>query len=136
VLVFLSDEWIAALDALVARGRELATSIDVPIVVEHVVHDAPGGAVRYHLVVGGGEASVRTGPASRADVTLLWSYDAAVGIARGTANAQGAIASGGLRLRGDVGRIGSCAAALAAFGDLFGELRARTDYRGFGGTER
>lgn len=124
---FLSDEWIAACDA--AAGANAALGTGERLVVEQHVTEVPGGAdVTYHLVLGGGRAAFATGPAAAAGVRIDTDHATAVELARGTANAQQALATGRLRVRGDLERLVEHAPRIEALGDVFRAVRAATTF--------
>jgi hypothetical protein len=52
----------------------------------------------------------------------------AADLARGTLNAQRALTTGRLKVRGEVDRLGASSAALAGLGDLLGALREDTEF--------
>ncbi|HVW34496.1 MAG TPA: SCP2 sterol-binding domain-containing protein [Acidimicrobiia bacterium] len=121
---FLSDEWIAALDA---AAREAALPGDVRLTIQQVV-TRDGDAVAYHLVLGDGRARVHPGRAESPDVTLVQTREVAAALSRGELNAQQALEAGLLKLRGDIGRLGREGRALTAVGDVFAAVRSTTDY--------
>ena len=124
---FLSADWLAAVDT---AGRT-ATSSDcaaAPFTIAHEVTGVPErGEVRYVLRFDAGGIALETADAP-ADVTLLTDYETAVALARGTANAQQALAGGRLHVRGDITVLTSNAGALSAWADVFAAVRATTDY--------
>jgi hypothetical protein len=132
VAVFLSDDWIAALDRALRAERGLAAC--AAVTVEQTVTDTPNGEVRYRVVIDadGGRAQRVTpdgGAGSRpADVRLTTDFSTAVAIARGAENAQIALARGRLRLGGDVHALSRFTAALATIPRLAGALRAETTF--------
>jgi len=125
---FLSDEWIAAMDAT-ARAVAAPTGL----VVEQLVRDVPSrGDVRFHVVFAEAGARVLGGAAPRADVRLSSDYATAVALARGEINAQEALSHGRLRIVGDVNALVARSEALLALGDVFGRVRAATEYERVG----
>ena len=124
---FLSPEWIAALDA---AAREATVPGSVRLTIQQVVTDGGDdeGDVRYHLVVDEGRLHVRAGEAEAADVTLVQTRDVAAALSRGELNAQQALESGRLKLRGDIGHLAREGRALAAMEDVFAAVRAVTTY--------
>lgn len=126
---FLSPEWIAELDAAAKTSEALrAGAADVRATIEQVVPDAPGGAVRYHVTIDRGDVHVCSGPADAPDVTLVTGYEAARTISDGTATAQQALTAGSLEIKGELARFVGLDRALAAVGDVFAAVRARTTY--------
>ena len=132
VAEFLSDEWLAALDAAArdsADNDDGAGDTDA-LAVEPVVRGVPGrGDVRYRVTC---DTVVRSVTPSRdrepADVRIETDYATAVALARGELNAQTALADGSLRVSGDLARLGAHAPALARLGDLFASVRATTTF--------
>jgi SCP-2 sterol transfer family len=127
VLRFLSPEWLRAFDTALRSERDLgARFVGSPIAIAQEVVDA---AVQYVIVLDGDggrvEAERRDFPV---DVTLVCDRTTAAGLAQGTLNAQRALTSGRLKLRGDVDRLGAASAALAGLGDLLADLRADTEF--------
>ena len=127
MLRFLSPEWLRAFDTALRSDRELgARFVGSPIAIAQEVVDA---AVRYVIVLDGDggrvEADRRDFPV---DVTFVCDRATAAGLAQGTLNAQRALTSGRLKLRGEVDRLGAASAALAGLGDLLAGLRADTEF--------
>jgi hypothetical protein len=139
---FLSEEWIAALDAVARDSPALARLGEAgPFTVVHVVRDvpdpAPGRAARTvvmalecrdgHVRV---EARPEAGPLpARGALRVECDYDTAVGLARGTTNVQHALAVGAWRASGDLAAVAARAGTLHAVGDVFAAVRAATTYR-------
>jgi putative sterol carrier protein len=123
---FLSAAWIDALDAA-ARVAVLDTTAS--ITVEQVVRHAPGGEVRYHLLISDGRARVHTGPADTADLRLFADYETAARLQRGELNAQEALAAGCLKVQGRFERLVRVDDALRALENAFAPVRAQTTYR-------
>ena len=130
--VFLSEEWIAALDE--ALRAEAGLSDCAAVTVEQTVTGTPDGDVRYRVVIddrggrvlrAGGDDAI---PHAPADVRLTTDYATAVAIARGAENAQIALAQGRLQLGGDVHALARFTAALAAMPGVTRALRAGTTY--------
>jgi len=127
---FLSPEWVTALDSAARDSVELrAATADIAATVQQVVPDAPNGAVHYHVTIDHGQVYVHAGPAESPDLTLLVDYDVARAINDGTTTAQLALASGRLKIKGGMASFVGHERALAAIGDIFGEIRATTTYR-------
>jgi putative sterol carrier protein len=126
---FLSWEWIEALDAA-ARGATLpADAAAASIEVEQVVHDAPGGEVRYHLRLEGGRVRVHPGPAATPHLRLIADSDLAVRLQRGEINAQEALAAGRLKMQGQFAQLVRADEQLRSLEDVFAAVRAVTTYR-------
>jgi putative sterol carrier protein len=125
VLRFLSDEWIRAFDAALRADATLgARFAATPIAIAQDVESEPG----YVVVLDGAGGRIVTDGSRTGDITFVCSRATAVDLARGDLNAQRALASGRLKLRGDVDRLGSAGDALAALGDLLAGLRADTEF--------
>lgn len=128
---FLSDDWLAAMDAA-ARGRVVPADdplADVSLVVEQVVTGGPS----WRLVVDGGRCAVEaiapgTEPAAEPDVRLTSDRTTAAAIASGQRPALEAFIAGELVLGGDVRSLLEHRAALEVLGDLFAEVKAQTEF--------
>jgi hypothetical protein len=120
---FLSAAWLAHLAELARAAPELADAADTTLVIEQQVLRSDGDAVVYHLVLGPGPARIEAGPADHADLTLVATEAAALGIRDGTTNAQTCLADGTLRLRGDPDVLARHAAMLDRIGDVFAAAR-------------
>ena len=135
VAEFLSDEWIAALDAAAHAAPDDGADTADLLAVEPVVRGVPGrGDVTYRVTCDTvvravtrqlDDASAGDEPA---DVRIETDYATAVALARGQLNAQTALADGLLRVSGDLARLAAHAAALARLGDLFRSVRATTTF--------
>jgi hypothetical protein len=126
---YLSDAWIAALDAAVRDAPHMRTT--APLVIESVFTEVPRrGEVRYRLAVDASGARARAAHAddSPPELRLTTDYATAVAIAQGTDNAQTALARGRLRLGGDVNVLIAHADTLSTLDDLTAALRAATIY--------
>jgi hypothetical protein len=111
---FLSDEWIAALDAAARAAPDLA--VDDALVVEQVVQITAERAVRYRVQFGpDGAAVARTGDTA-ADVVLVTDRATAWALHQGERRAQDAFARGELKVRGRP-------ELLSGRSDLFGRLQ-------------
>lgn len=123
---FLSDPWIASLDAV---SRLVRVEVDRCYVLEQRVRDVPGrGEVRYRVEVSQDGMRVLPGAAERPDVTLSTDYASAAALAKGETTAQHLLAAGRLRVGGDVGALVEASAALERLGDLFEEVRIGTTF--------
>jgi hypothetical protein len=129
VAEFLSDEWIAALDAAVHNAPD-DVSHGGSLAFEPVVHGVPGrGDVRYRVTCDTVIRAVTRSPVDEpADVCIDTDYATAVALARGELNAQAALADGLLRVSGDLARLSAHASALARLGDVFASVRATTTF--------
>jgi hypothetical protein len=122
---FLSPAWIEELDAT-ARASAALTAFTDRLVIEQHVTGVPGGDVRYHVVLGDGTARVRAGAAADPDVVIVTDQPTARAIHDGSENAQGALASGRMDVRGDLEKVREYSDALASLPDLFAPMRAAT----------
>lgn len=135
MLRFLSPEWLRAFDDVLRAepglGARFAAS---PIAIGEEVaaeSDTEPGAepVRYVVVLDGAGGRVESGTgAPPADVTFVCDRATAAGLARGDVNAQRALTSGRLKVRGEVDRLAAASSALAGLGDLLASLRQNTDF--------
>ena len=120
---FLSDAWIAELDAAARAANDLAA--DPPLVLETLVH-RPDGDRGYQVRFVADGATV-TGPgASLADVVLVTDAATAWALHEGALRAQDAFACGALKLRGRPELSGTHAVLLAALERAWAPVRAAT----------
>lgn len=123
---YLSDEWInAAAQAVADAAPEVE---DGPTSLQFEVTAAPGGKVKYALVVEDGTLKFVPGTVKDAEVSFTLDYTTAAEIARGDLPPQVAFMQGRLKLGGDVTVMIRQAAALAGLDDALAELRATTTY--------
>jgi len=122
---FLSDDWIRAFDAALRADPTLGARFAAsPIAIAQEVASAPP----YVVVLDGHGGRIVSDGSQAGDVTFVCSRATAVELARGELNAQRALTSGRLKLRGDVDRLGGAGSALAALGDVLAGLRADTEF--------
>ncbi len=128
---YLSDEWIEAADAALAKAwaeRDADDDIradaqddeDRPAstTIGYTITETPHGKVEYSLHVDTDSAGVSKGkPQDDPDVTMELDYDTAAQIARAETSPQVAFMQGRLRLGGDVTLLIKGAERLAAIGD-------------------
>lgn len=126
---FLSPDWFeqvvhdqTAVQPDAAAGERL--------VICQVVRDAPGGEVRYHVVVEAGRARIippqcDAGPA---DLTITSGWETAVAIAQGKLAAQTALVEGKLRIKGNLAGIAAQSASLAGLDPVPAAVRRDTTY--------
>ena len=127
---FLSDAWIARLDAAARAADDLAT--DPPFVVATLVRSARGDT--GHRVCFDPEGATVTGLASGpggdgadgADVVLVTDPDTAWALHQGALRAQDAFARGALKLRGRPELLAAHADLLAALERALAPVRAET----------
>jgi SCP-2 sterol transfer family len=131
VLRFLSADWLRAFDDALRADRDLGVRFSAhPIAIAQEV-EAGGeleAAVRYVVVLDASGGRVEVSPTTAADVTFLCDRATAADLARGALNAQRALTTGRLKVRGEVDRLGASSAALAGLGDLLGALREDTEF--------
>jgi hypothetical protein len=145
MLAYLSEAWVEALDAaLSAAGRRVgdepadherladrggpgATS---PAVVQYRVVDGPQGERMWHLVLEGGRATARPGPAQGASVTLTQPWPVAVAIARGERSASAAVLRGDISISGDPTTLLPWRETMRGAGHAVARLAAETDFSG------
>jgi putative sterol carrier protein len=124
---FLSDEWIAALDAAATAAQDVPDApgddIEVAQVVEH-----PDGEVAYRFCLEGGRLRIRPGRGDRPTVTLRQDLATATAIARGERSAQQAFMAGEVRVGGDLGALIEAQGALTAYDAALEPVRAATTY--------
>lgn len=134
---FLSDEWLRDLDRAARTVTPPAWPEGETLVVEQVVRPAPvtgHGAdaqdtvattreVRWLLVVSGAGVMIEPGGARAPDVTIITDPATAQSLAEGVSNAQQALATGRLRVRGDLTRLAAMHESLLALGDVFAAVR-------------
>lgn len=123
---FLSEDWLAALDA---AARTRVPGADDPLAgislsLEQVVTGGP----RWRLVIDDGRCSVVTDGPGEADVRLTSDRATAEAIATGRRAALDAFIAGDLVLGGDVRALLDNRAALEALGDLFAQVKAQTTF--------
>ena len=79
---FLSEAWLAAMDAAVRADAELQTvTQDLPLVIGQEVTGGPDGDVRWHVSLENSRPSVRPGPADTPTIWFSQDHDTAVAIA-------------------------------------------------------
>ena len=121
---FLSQEWIAELDAAAASLR---SGSDARLTIEQRIHGVPGLAgadVIYHLVIEPSAARVASGAASAPDVTITTDYETARALHEGRTTAQHALVSGRYKVRGRL----TALRVLTELDDAFAPVRARTTF--------
>jgi hypothetical protein len=127
VVEFLSDAWIARLDAAARAADDLAT--DPPFVVETLVRSPRGDT--GHRVHFAADGATVTGPSSApdgdgADVVLVTDPETAWALHQGALRAQDAFARGALKLRGRPELLATHADLLAALERALVPVRAET----------
>ena len=130
MLEFLSADWVQAFDGVLRADTSLGARFAAnPIAIAQEVstgRDDGGEVVRYVVVL---DADGGRGERDRpGDVTFVCDRATAAGLAQGTVNAQRALTSGRLKIRGEVDRLGAASSALAGLGDLLSGLRGNTEF--------
>jgi predicted lipid carrier protein YhbT len=116
--VFLSDEWI---DALAEAAAEAAPRADARVAIRQVVDD-----VSWTVRVADGAVSVDRG--ALADLTLSSDAVTAAAMARGELAAADALASGRLRVAGDLSVLLGAADGLAGIDAVYAGVRDATTF--------
>lgn len=134
---FLSPAWVERFNELVARhtvdlGPEagLATQGGAFTMAE-LVDGGPDGEICTLVQVDGGRVSMALADpdaARHADVTVRLSWDDAVALSRGGLAPAQALASGRIRVRGDLSVLAAAQGALAELQPLVAQLQAETTY--------
>ena len=125
---YLSDEWIAALDAAASTDAGLATATrDVGLVIQQQVTGGPDGDVAWHVTLDHGHVRILPGTARHADVTFRHDHDTAQAVARGEISAQAAFMIGKLRVGGDGGLLLAHHDLFDSVEDVFASVRADTE---------
>ncbi|HUF83466.1 MAG TPA: SCP2 sterol-binding domain-containing protein [Acidimicrobiia bacterium] len=126
---FLSTEWLEALDAAARGSGSLAARTqDVTLTIQQVVHHAPRGETRYYMTIDRTGVRVRPGSTDSPDLTLIADYDVARAINAGTSNAQQALATGRLRIKGRLALLLGAEDVFATLDDVFAPVRGATTY--------
>ncbi len=123
---FLSPEWLTQLAAVAGESSLTDRAAGLDVSIRQVVRGTPDGDVAYTVRLQGGTVTVV--PDGTADVELTSDYATAAAISQGRLSPATAFASGRLKLGGQVGVLARQAGLLSELGDLFGSLRARTEY--------
>ena len=120
-----------ALDAELRADGDLgarfgSSPIAIAQEVAGTVRDADAPVVRYVVVLDG--EGGRVSADARGDVTFVCDHATAAGLARGDVNAQRALTSGRLKIRGEVDRLAGASSALTGLSDILAGLRAGTEF--------
>jgi hypothetical protein len=131
VVKFLSDAWIARLDAAARRADDLTTA--TPFVVETRVHGPDGDTgsrVRFGpdgaSVTGLSDEGTKGEGGDSADVVLVSDVATAWALHEGTVRAQDAFARGALKVRGRPELLAAHGELLAALERALAPVRAET----------
>jgi len=132
MLRFLSPAWIERLadHQGSGTGEGDAREEDGPVIVlRQVVTATPEGVpASYDVVVSGGTCSLRAASEAPPDLTVRSSYDTACSLASGRLSAHAALASGLLRLSGDLTALARVAEQVGGIDPLPADLRAETEF--------
>lgn len=123
---FLSPQWVAEFDAALRASPLRADASGTTLAFELEARGADGRVRSHHVTIGPEGARAANGPASKPDLVLVTDEETAFALHRNDCNAQAAIASGRLRIRGDLAAFSRHAATIATLSDLFATLRAAT----------
>jgi putative sterol carrier protein len=127
---YLSDEWISTVAQVIATDADIATlAASHPIRVVQVVTGGPNGDVTYHFVTNSSGVSFATGTVADPDITFTQTWDTAVSIASGTANAAEAFINGRVKFRGDHTKVIAAQPLFAALDRVFSAVRGSVDFR-------
>jgi putative sterol carrier protein len=124
VAEFLSDDWLASLDAAARAAPDLVA--DPSLVVEVLVHTEDGDR-GYQVRFEPDGASVRAAGAP-AHVVLVADRDTAWAFHEGTLRAQDAFARGALKVRGRPELLASHGDLLAGLARVFAAVRTETTF--------
>lgn len=142
---FLSAEWLHDLEGAARNVSVETLPAGTSLVVEQVVspcpaaagaHDPAGGdgnppgSLRWSMTLSCEGLRIGAQHPRRPDLTILMDASTAEAVARGTLNAQQALAAGSMRVRGDLTRVAAMHGALRALGDVFAQVRATTEFPG------
>jgi hypothetical protein len=133
---YLTPEWVQAFNAALS-GLDLSAAIaataagsltasDGAFAVAQVVTDGPDGEVRTILAVDETGVTMTFDPdgARRADVTIVLRYEDALAVARGSLDPADALATGRVRVRGELAVLVAGQSVLNAAGVLLGTALA------------
>jgi hypothetical protein len=129
---YLSPDWVQAFNAalsgldlsaaIAAAGAGSLTAADGAFAVAQVVTDGPDGEVRTVLAVDESGVTMTLDPdaARPVNVTIVLRYDDALAVARGDLDPADALATGRVRVRGELAVLVAGQAVLNAAGALLG----------------
>ena len=129
MLAYLSRDWLAALQDAADGDPGLRDAIsNVSLSVEQHVTSGPQGDVTFHVVLDRGTVRVGHGSLDDPDVSITQPYRLAAQIAQGRASAQAAAMVGEVAVTGRIDRLAEHAGSLERLDDVFGAVRARTEF--------
>ncbi len=123
---FLSPEWFARVSAETPPGQQPPAAV-----LEQVVDGAPDGRVTYRVEIGESTARIVwpvPDGAADPDLRVTCDWPVAVAIAKGELSTQRALMQGGLRVKGNPGRLSELAAALQGVDPVPAAVREATTY--------
>jgi putative sterol carrier protein len=127
---YLSDEWITTVAQGIAHHTDITRlAASHPIRVAQIVTDGPFGDVTYHLVANDAGIEFASGPVTNPDITFTQTWDVAVSIAEGSANAAEAFINGRVKFRGDHTKVIAAQPLFAALDAVFAAVRSSVDFR-------
>jgi len=118
VATFLTDDWI---DAFAVAASKASADLSVNLAVRQIVDD-----VSWTVRLADGHVTVDRDP--DADVTLTTDRATAAALVRGELAATDALATGRLRLGGDLARLLAAADGLVGLDAAYAEVRADTTF--------
>ena len=122
---FLSDTWIASLDAAASSAH---VPTDLRLVIQQTVLQESGVDRAFAIRIADGTVSVESGHAADADLSFTQDRATAAAIAQGELSAQAAFLAGRLRVGGDLREVMGRGRELAAIDDVFAAARATTSW--------
>ncbi|MST32530.1 hypothetical protein GHK86_07315, partial [Acidimicrobiaceae bacterium USS-CC1] len=99
-----------------------------PFTVRHVVEHTPDGEAAYDLRVSEGQVRAHQAGAASADLTFTTDYPTATAIAAGKLSTDAALATGRLRVSGDLRALAHLAKTIGGVDPLPADLRADTEF--------
>lgn len=120
---FLSEEWLAETDALLATIKPL----DRRVIIGYQVLEGPHGPSAHKMILGPAKVGAQRG-LDGANVTLTMDWPLAMAINRGQQSAQRAFLDGQISVDGDLTVLLGRQNALSQIDDRLAGLRARTTY--------
>jgi hypothetical protein len=129
VALFLSAEWIEALDHAIAASDTLRkATAGRRLVLQQVVEPKPADRHDYFMTLADGQAHAHAGLADESDVRFRTDYRTAVAISLGQDSAQASFMRGRLQIDGDIDALLQNTDLFAELDDLFVPLRSTTSY--------
>lgn len=98
------------------------------VILQQVVTGTPDGEIRYQVSIGGERATIHVGSPAEADMTFTSDYNTAAAIAAGALSTDAALASGRLRVAGNLARVEGRAAAMHQLDSLGVDGRLETTF--------